>query len=307
EAVLQKLKYRKMINMRLHLSSLCFSVNVGAADKVRGGYEYYGSRGRGVRRGMKRDRVTRDLPTPTQSPRSMSPVANSSIVVDANEEVPDTGEKFALCLPSSSLAPGVTFLGEGPYYFLLKPNLNVMSILSYTPMIRKTSKSLGYYIKISNILIRDTPITLPSLKSSPAKLSTLVTYTTFRSDIYKALLISFSKATKNIPRVKAVKPFSLCMKASVIRSTNPKFSVPNIDLEMESGKIWTISANNSIKTTGNGISCLAFIDGGSQMEEAVVMGTCQMENNFLFFDMENQKLGFSSSMLARGIVLAAHL
>ncbi|GJU83886.1 hypothetical protein Tco_1291432, partial [Tanacetum coccineum] len=81
EAVLQKLK--------LHLSSLCFSVNVGAAGKVTGnevrsGYEYYGSRGRGVRQGIKRDRVTRDLPTPTQSPRSMSPVANSSRVVDAN-------------------------------------------------------------------------------------------------------------------------------------------------------------------------------------------------------------------------------
>nr|GEY32317.1 hypothetical protein [Tanacetum cinerariifolium] len=55
---------------------------------VRGGYEYCSSRGRGVRRGMKRDRVTRDLPTPTQSPRFMSPVANSSKVVDANEEVP---------------------------------------------------------------------------------------------------------------------------------------------------------------------------------------------------------------------------
>nr|GFA66463.1 hypothetical protein [Tanacetum cinerariifolium] len=41
---------------------------------------------------MKRDRVTRDLPTPTQSPRSMSPVANSSRVVDANEEEHDTRE-----------------------------------------------------------------------------------------------------------------------------------------------------------------------------------------------------------------------
>ncbi|GKA27283.1 BTB/POZ domain-containing protein-like protein, partial [Tanacetum coccineum] len=38
-------------------------------------------------------RVTRDLPTPTQSPRSMSPVANSSRVVDANEEVHDTGDQ----------------------------------------------------------------------------------------------------------------------------------------------------------------------------------------------------------------------
>nr|GEW65540.1 hypothetical protein [Tanacetum cinerariifolium] len=43
-------------------------------------------RGRGVRRGMKCDRLTRDLPTTTQSPCFMSPVANSSKVVDANEE-----------------------------------------------------------------------------------------------------------------------------------------------------------------------------------------------------------------------------
>nr|GEY55230.1 hypothetical protein [Tanacetum cinerariifolium] len=61
--------------------------------KVRGGYDHYDSRGRGVRRGMKRDRVTRDLPTPTQSPWFMSPVANSSKVVDANEQVPDTGDQ----------------------------------------------------------------------------------------------------------------------------------------------------------------------------------------------------------------------
>nr|GEY03133.1 aspartic peptidase A1 family [Tanacetum cinerariifolium] len=181
-------------------------------------------------------------------------------------------EEFALCLPSSSLAPGVTF----------------------------TPKSLGYYIKVNNISIRGTPITLPSLKSSSAKLSTLVTYTTFRSDIYKALLTSFSKATKSIPRVKAVQPFSLCMKANAIGSTRTKSSVPNIDLEMESGKIWAISVGNSMKDTGNGVSCLAFIDGGLRVEDAIVIGTYQMENNFLFFDLGNQTLGFSSSLLARG-------
>ncbi|GKD23866.1 hypothetical protein Tco_1225569, partial [Tanacetum coccineum] len=48
-------------------------------------------REQGGHRGMKHDRVTRDLSTPTQSPRSMSQVANSSRVVDANEEVPHTG------------------------------------------------------------------------------------------------------------------------------------------------------------------------------------------------------------------------
>ena len=209
-------------------------------------------------------------------------------------------EEFALCLPSSSLAPGVTFIGEGPFYFLPNPNLDVMSILSYTPMIRKTPKSLGYYIKINKISLKGTPITLRSLKSNPARLSTLVTYTILRSDIYKSLLTSFSKATEKIPRVNVVQPFSLCMKASAIGSTRTKSSVPNIDLEMESGKIWTISVDNSMKDTGNGVSCLAFIDGGLRVEDAIVIGTYQMENNFLFFDLGNQTLGFSSSLLARG-------
>ena len=58
-------------------------------QQVQGRSEYCGSRGRGVRRGMKRARVTLNLPTPTQSPHSMSPVANSS-VFEASEEVPDT-------------------------------------------------------------------------------------------------------------------------------------------------------------------------------------------------------------------------
>ena len=129
-------------------------------------------------------------------------------------------------------------------------------------MIRKTSKSLGYYIKINKISLKGTPVTLRSLKSTPARLSSLVTYTTLRSDIYKSLLTSFFKATEKIPRVNAVQPFRLCMKASAIGSTRTKSSVPNIDLEMESGKIWTISVDNSMKDTGNGVSCLAFIDGG---------------------------------------------
>ncbi|GKC82896.1 hypothetical protein Tco_1138613 [Tanacetum coccineum] len=45
-----------------------------------------------VHRGTKRDRVTRNLPTPTQSPHSMSPIADSSRVFEASEEVPDTRE-----------------------------------------------------------------------------------------------------------------------------------------------------------------------------------------------------------------------
>ncbi|KAI3805265.1 hypothetical protein L1987_27483 [Smallanthus sonchifolius] len=213
---------------------------------------------------------------------------------------PTVADKFAVCLPSSSSAPGVIFLGDGPFYFTHFPNLDLQTLLSYTPMIRKSSKSLGYYIKINRISIKGTPIQLPSLKSESVKLSTLMPYTTLRSDIYKALVLSFSKATKTMPRVNAVKPFSLCLKASAIGSVRTGFRVPNIDLETESGKVWTISGDNSMKQTGNDAACLAFIDGGLGVKDAIVIGTFQIENNFLFLDLANQKLGFSSSLLARG-------
>ncbi|PWA37753.1 aspartic peptidase A1 family [Artemisia annua] len=208
---------------------------------------------------------------------------------------PDVADKFALCLATSSSAVGVAFLGDGPFYFRNLPKVDLRSFLSYTPMIRKDSKSLGFYIHLNQILVEGAPVALSTLKSQSVKLSTSVPYTTLRSDIYKAFMTSFSKATANInPKVKAVKPFSLCVKSSAISS------VPNIDLETESGKIWTISKENSMKDVGNGFSCLAFFSGGSRAKDAIVIGTYQMENNFLYFDLVNQKLGFSSSLLARG-------
>lgn len=59
-----------------------------------------------------------------------------------------------------------------------------------------------------------------------------------------------------------------------------KFSVPRV------GR-FGISRNNSIKNVGNGVSCLVFIDGGLQMEEAMVMGTFQMEYNFLLWEIKS--------------------
>ncbi|KAK1430073.1 hypothetical protein QVD17_12569 [Tagetes erecta] len=223
----------------------------------------------------------------------------SSLAFPRQITFPSVADKFGLCLPSSSsiTAPGAIFLGDGPFYFTPFPNLDLRTILSYTLMVRKSSKSLGYYVKINGISIKGKHITL---KAKSMRLSSVVPYTTLRSDIYKALVTAFTKAIKNIPRVNAVKPFSLCVKASAIGSVRTGFRVPNIDLETESGKVWTISGDNSMKRTGNGTACLAFIDGGLGVKDAILMGTFQMENNFLFFDMENQKLGFSSSLLARG-------
>ncbi|GJX00984.1 GRAS protein [Tanacetum coccineum] len=68
-------------------SSRVFEASEEELQHVRGGSQYYGSRGRGVHRAMKPDRVTRNQSTPTQSHHSMSPIADSSRVFKASEEV----------------------------------------------------------------------------------------------------------------------------------------------------------------------------------------------------------------------------
>nr|XP_043635316.1 chitinase CLP-like [Erigeron canadensis] len=227
-------------------------------------------------------------------PKNVRGVASfswSSLGFPRQVDNPNQAAKFALCLASSSSSPGVTFLGDGPFHFTSLPNMDLKRTLSYTPMVRKNSKSLGYYIKINRISIKGTPIITESIS---VKLSTVMPYTILRSDIYKSLTTSFLKAAKNIPSVIAVKPFSVCLKATAVRSA------PSIDLKTETGKIWTLSRDNLMKDSGNGASCLAFVDGGSSVKDAVVIGTFQMENNFLFFDLVNQKLGFSSSLIPRG-------
>nr|GFB09347.1 putative reverse transcriptase domain-containing protein [Tanacetum cinerariifolium] len=72
------------------------------------------------------------------------------------------------------------------------------------------------------------------------------------------------------------------------RSIGTGFRVPKIDLETESGKNWTIYGGNSMKFTRNGTACFAFVDGGLDVKDPIVIGTFQMENNFMSFDLQNQ-------------------
>nr|CAD1828407.1 unnamed protein product [Ananas comosus var. bracteatus] len=69
--------------------------------------------------------------------------------------------------------------------------------------------------------------------------------------------------------------------------------------DAEGGKNWTVFGANSMQQVGAETACLAFVDGGAAAEAAVVIGGFQMEDNFLLFDAENSKLGYSSLLLGR--------
>ncbi|PWA85915.1 eukaryotic aspartyl protease family protein [Artemisia annua] len=201
----------------------------------------------------------------------------------------------ALCLPSNSSTPGVLFVGNGPYY--LPPNLDVdiRSLLSYTPLL-KHPDSFGYFISVNAIVIKMRSIIIPV--NATTKLSTIEPYTTLRTDIYTSLVRRFSKVTRRIPSAKPIAPFGLCF-STATNGTKVGLKVPNIDLRLHGGMTWTISSANSIKQMTNDVGCLAFVDGGSTSETAITIGTFQFENNLVVFDSENSTFGFSSSLLSQ--------
>ncbi|KAI3443216.1 uncharacterized protein J3R85_000135 [Psidium guajava] len=212
-------------------------------------------------------------------------------------------KRFAMCLPSVPNGKGALFFGSGPYQFRNPALVDVSRFLSYTPLI-KTPKSSDYYIGLTGISIAGKAIRLPrnafaidSLGRGGTKLSTVIPYTVLRSDVYDAFVKEFKKATWRIPQVKKVKPFDYCLKSSAIASTRLGIQVPQINLQVASGRNWTIYGANSMKQVSKDVACLAFVNGGKAAEQAVAIGSYQMEDNFLVFDLAQSTLGFSSSLL----------
>ncbi|CAH1412594.1 unnamed protein product [Lactuca virosa] len=200
---------------------------------------------------------------------------------------------FALCLPSSLSAHGVMFFGSGPYYLLPKSDVDLRSLLSYTPLLNHTN-SFGYFIGIKSITVKGRSI---DVSKSTTKLSTIDSYTILRADIYKQVVRMFSVATLGILRARPVAPFAFCLKNRIGHSLS-NLKMPDIVLKLQGGKKWRISSSNSMQQVRKDVACLAFVNGGATSEYGIVIGTFQMENNFLLFDLDNSTFGFSSSLLS---------
>ncbi|KAF7852291.1 hypothetical protein BT93_L4585 [Corymbia citriodora subsp. variegata] len=211
-------------------------------------------------------------------------------------------KKFALCLPGSSEARGVTFFGDGPYYLDPSTDFDAAKVLTYTPLQRDPT-SLGYFINLTGISINGKAMNVPQNGfnvNQSVKLSTIVPYTKLKSNIYKTFIRDFKKAAKGIVQVANVDPFHLCFNTSTMGSSIDRLLIPQVDLMLGNGEKWTIYGSNSIKQVNDNVGCLAFIDGGETAEQAVVIGTYQIEDNLLQFDLDQSRLGFSSSLLPNG-------
>lgn len=220
-----------------------------------------------------------------------------------------SNRKFALCLPSTgSNTPGVLFFGNGPYFFL--PGIDASQSLSYTPLVNNSQYKNQYFIGVTAIQIGGKSIAIDSARlkfdsegNGGTKLSTVVPYTMVVTPIYTAIRDSFIKAAKarNITRVASVKPFGACFDAKTVLSTRIGPSVPTIGLVLQnSNTTWSIFGANSMVEVSNGaVLCLGIVDGGADPTTSIVIGSHQMQDNLIQFDLAASRLGFSSTLLGR--------
>lgn len=234
---------------------------------------------------------------------------------------------FAMCLSGSPSAPGIVFYGtRGPYFFL--PEIDISKSLIYTPLLLNPIGSTvinyhgrpsdEYFVNVTSLRVNGKPVGLnPALLIvdqngiGGTKISTLTPYTTLQTSIYTAFTEAFvnEAAALNLTVTNAIKPFNVCYSADDVVSTRAGPGVPTVDLVMHSEDVfWRIFGSNSmVRMAGaneEDVWCLGFLDGGANARTAIVIGGHQMEDNLLEFDVESQKLGFSSSVLVRGTMCA---
>ncbi|XP_047056218.1 chitinase CLP-like [Lolium rigidum] len=241
-------------------------------------------------------------------------LASSALALPA--QIADTQKvpnKFALCLPSA-VSNGVAIFGGGPLFLLPPGTPDLFATLAGDTPLRKHGKSTGYYISADKgIAVNQIQVPLDGYGAAPLliALSSTIPYTALRSDVYRAFITAFDQATSEMARIKPeTPPFELCYNSTQLRQMRMGYAVPQIDLMLEGGKNWTLFGGNTMARVNDNTACLAFVEmreenkqygygGGPKEAPAVVIGGFQMENNLLVFDVENQRLGFSSLLYAK--------
>ncbi|KAJ0243842.1 Eukaryotic aspartyl protease family protein [Hirschfeldia incana] len=251
--------------------------------------------------------ATQGLSLPVAGVLGLSPVGESPFwrqVTSAFNVIP----KFALCLPSSVFGIGHFYVGGVNSYNIPPFNSNNPIPMSLTPL--KNVDSGKYLISVMSIYVEGIPLLLkPSLLEGGAKLSTVVPYTVLQTDIYNALASAFTlKATKigmsKVPGMSeflGTTTFKTCFEEGGSRRNIEEFmNVPVIEIGLpgRSGEVkWRFHGANTVVRVLETVICLAFVDGGEKPHESMVIGTHQLQDYMIEFDLSTSRMAFSESLL----------
>ncbi|KAH9288332.1 hypothetical protein KI387_032449 [Taxus chinensis] len=216
--------------------------------------------------------------------------------------------KFAMCLPSSSTSRGALFFGSSPYVFLPPPGKDLSTRLVRTPLLKNNVYTDDYYIGLRGIHVDgvDVPFNKSTLHIDSqgrggTRLETLVPYTQLSPQIYNSLVHVFTNVAKkmkmNLTRADPVDLFNTCFYSKGVGSTRVGPAVPTIDLVLQNNATWRLFGANSMVQVSDKVMCLGFTDVDLDPRTTVVIGSHQIEDNLLEFDLATSTLGLSSSLL----------
>ncbi|KAL7120143.1 hypothetical protein ACP275_02G105400 [Erythranthe tilingii] len=203
--------------------------------------------------------------------------------------------EFAMCLSPLSTDKGAIFIGNIPSEVAPK-------IMAYTPL---TIGPQGeYFILIRSININNQTVPFNTTLLSKTRgfggtmISTTIPYTIMEHSVYNTFSQFFAKQLSGVPQVQAVPPFGLCFDSRILPPT--RVGAPNIDFVMQNRNVsWRIFGYDALVSARPNVSCLAFVDGGTNTRAGITIGAYQLENNFVHFDLFGSRFGFIPSRLAQ--------
>ncbi|GAA0139038.1 protease [Lithospermum erythrorhizon] len=157
-------------------------------------------------------------------------------------------------------------------------------------------------IKIGSKTLMKLNTTLLSINkegNGGTKISSATPYTLLESSIFKAVTQEFVKQLPNAKRVAAIKPFNFCFTSISLSGT------PSIDLVLQKENVyWRMAGANLMVQVNKNVMCLGILERGhvdvqQKVATSIIIGSHQIEDNFLQFDLVQNKVGFSSLLLAQ--------
>jgi len=219
--------------------------------------------------------------------------------------------QFTMCLSRYPNSNGAILFGDASNNMHFgqgnnynnKNNPNLFNNLIYTPL--TITQQGEYRVHVTSIRLNQhtvVPVSEPMLSSYPegvmggTLISTSVPYTILQHSLFEAFTQVFAKQYPRQAQVNAVAPFGMCFDSKRInQALSVEFVMDRPDV------VWRISGENLMVQPRNGVSCLAFVNGGLHPKAAITIGTRQLEENMMTFDLPRSRLGFSNSLNSHGM------
>ncbi|KAM0880172.1 hypothetical protein ACQ4PT_033792 [Festuca glaucescens] len=171
---------------------------------------------------------------------------------------------FALCLPSdgrtgfSGNGVGAAIFGGGPFYLAPPADREAITTLlsNPVPLRQPFAGNPGYFVTATGGIAIDGSVAAPG--PLVVGLSTTVTYTQLRADVYRLVIAAFDRALGQTAKVSAVSPFELCYDSSKLGSSLSGYFVPQVDVLLEGGTNLMVVGGNSMAQVNSGTACFAF-------------------------------------------------